>query len=91
MKHLFLKTTLLFFTITLSNCEEQTEEETWNPQLPPITQNGANTFGAIVDGRVFAPKGSRTFLIPMEMINGLLEPIILKTLLEHTYIYIFHP
>ena len=59
MKHLFLKTTLLFFTITLSNCEEQTEEETWNPQLPPITQNGANTFGCKINGIVMIPRDAR--------------------------------
>lgn len=57
MKQLFLKTTLLFFAITLFNCENNDPED----QLPPITQTGANTFGAIVDGRVFVPKNSFTF------------------------------
>ncbi len=28
------------------------------PQLPPITQIGANTFGCLVNGIVFLPKGS---------------------------------
>jgi hypothetical protein len=54
MKQLFLKTTLLFFAITFFNCENNDPED----QLPPITQTGANTFGAIVDGRVFVPADS---------------------------------
>jgi hypothetical protein len=57
MKHLFLKTAFLLFTITFFNCENNDPEE----QLPPITQTGANTFGAIVDGRPFVPKTSFTF------------------------------
>ncbi|QTD37418.1 hypothetical protein JL193_15195 [Polaribacter batillariae] len=54
MKHFFLKTVLFIFAFTLSNCEKNDPEE----QLPPITQTGANTFGAIVDGRAFTPADS---------------------------------
>jgi len=57
MKKLFLKTVLFLFALTLYNCENNDPQE----QLPPITQTGANTFGAIVDGRVFIPKESFTF------------------------------
>ncbi|WP_439132683.1 hypothetical protein [Polaribacter sp.] len=57
MKNLFLKTTLLLFVITFFNCENKDPED----QLPPITQTGANTFGAIIDGKVFTPKNSFTF------------------------------
>jgi hypothetical protein len=57
MKNLIFKTTLFLFAITLYNCEKNDIED----QLPPITQNGANTFGAIIDGRVFVPKTSYTF------------------------------
>ena len=49
MKHLFLKTAVLLFTLTFFNCENNDPQD----QLPPITQTGENTFGAIVDGRVF--------------------------------------
>lgn len=36
------------------NCKKPgTEEE----QLPPITQNGANTFGCLINGKVWLPKG----------------------------------
>ena len=57
MKHLFLKTAILIFTFTFFNCENKDPQE----QLPPITQTGANTFGAIVDGKTFVPKTSYTF------------------------------
>ena len=60
MKQLFLKTTLLLFAITLFNCENNDPED----QLPPITQTGANTFGAIVDGRVFVPKDKTGYSAP---------------------------
>ena len=54
MKHLFLKTAILIFTFTFFNCENKDLQD----QLPPITQTGANTFGAIVDGRAFTPADS---------------------------------
>jgi hypothetical protein len=57
MKITLLKTTILLFALTLSNCENNDPQD----QLPPITQTGANTFGAIVDGRTFRPKTSYTF------------------------------
>ena len=60
MKQLFLKTTLLLFAVTFFNCENNDPED----QLPPITQTGANTFGAIVDGRVFIPKDKTGYSAP---------------------------
>jgi hypothetical protein len=44
MKQLIHKTAFLFFAIILYNCEGQTEEESWNPELPPITQNRSKYF-----------------------------------------------
>ena len=60
MKHLFFKTAFLLFALTLSNCENNDPQE----QLPPITQTGANTFGAIVDGRVFVTKDKTGYYAP---------------------------
>lgn len=57
MKNLIFKTTLFLFALTFANCENNDPQE----QLPPITQTGANTFGAIVDGNLFIPKTSYTF------------------------------
>ncbi|WKD86217.1 hypothetical protein KCTC32516_01578 [Polaribacter huanghezhanensis] len=55
MKPQILKTiALLLITFTLINCTKSDDQD----QLPPITQTGANTFGAIVDGRAFVPKTS---------------------------------
>jgi hypothetical protein len=54
MKQFFLKTILFLFTIAFYNCEKNDPQE----QLPPITQTGTNTFGAIVDGRAFTPADS---------------------------------
>ncbi|WP_435415740.1 hypothetical protein [Polaribacter aestuariivivens] len=55
-KTTFLKTALLLITALFINCTD--DDNLSQDQLPPITQNGANTFGAIVDGRVFIPANS---------------------------------
>jgi len=34
--------------------KDKTDEE----QLPPITQTGANTFGCLINGKLYTPKGS---------------------------------
>lgn len=52
---------LLLFTITfLSLCGSCRKNRQTNPieQLPPETTTGANTFGCLVDGKVFKPKGN---------------------------------
>ncbi|MDO6743113.1 hypothetical protein Q4553_00860 [Tenacibaculum soleae] len=53
MKTNILKTVLLFITFTFINCSNNEDPQ---DQLPPITQTGANTFGCLVNGRVFVPK-----------------------------------
>lgn len=60
MKTTFLKTALLLFVITFLNCENNDPED----QLPPITQTGANTFGAIVNGKVFVAKDKTGYTPP---------------------------
>ena len=44
------------FILLSSSCKKNKSD---NPidQLPPETQTGANTFGCLVDGKVFLPKG----------------------------------
>ncbi len=51
-QHIFL---LFFFSSLFLNTKCRKESE---PQLPPETTTGANTFGCKVDGKVFTPKGS---------------------------------
>ena len=55
MKTKLIKT--LFFVAALF-CIGCSDNDPPQDQLPPITQNGANTFGAVVDGKVFIPKTS---------------------------------
>ncbi|MEO8860424.1 MAG: DUF6252 family protein [Ginsengibacter sp.] len=47
---------ILFVGLTTSECKKH---KTGNPvdQLPPETQIGANTFGCLIDGNAFLPKG----------------------------------
>jgi hypothetical protein len=50
---------LLLFSIIIL-CSSQCKKTTNNPstdQLPPITQTGANTFGCLINGNVWLPKG----------------------------------
>ncbi|MDB2571477.1 hypothetical protein N9X82_03290 [Polaribacter sp.] len=42
----------------LVSCSNNSDYQPFVPSLPPITQTGANTFGAVVDGKVFIPKTS---------------------------------
>ena len=44
----------IFSSIFLISCrKENTDEEL----LPPITQNGANTFGCLINGKIYTQKG----------------------------------
>ncbi len=58
MKNNFISIPLFFFFtfLTAASCKKPRNT---NPvdQLPPETQTGANTFGCLVDGKVFLPKG----------------------------------
>jgi hypothetical protein len=48
MKILF---TAFISVLFLSSCKKEVTE------LPPATQTGANTFGAMVDGKIWVPQG----------------------------------
>jgi len=52
MKNLLFPS-LLFLLILLVNCEDD-----FPSVLPPITINGENTFGALMNGEVYVPNGS---------------------------------
>ncbi|MGN6196502.1 MAG: hypothetical protein ACTHOB_16300 [Ginsengibacter sp.] len=56
-KPFLILTSLFFITLTASNCKK---DKRTNPvdQLPAITETGANTFGCLVNGKVFLPKGN---------------------------------
>ena len=59
MKHKFflIFSSLLLICLTTSNCKKHKTIVDPVSQLPPETQVGANTFGCLVDGKVFVPKG----------------------------------
>ena len=46
---------LIITTIFLSNCSKD-DAESEIAKLPPITQTGANTFGCLIDGKLFYPR-----------------------------------
>jgi hypothetical protein len=51
-------TSLIFVCLTASKCKKDKPPVDPVSQLPPETQTGANTFGCLVDGKVFVPKGA---------------------------------
>lgn len=60
MKHryLLIPLSLFFITLTASKCKKDKTPVDPVSQLPPETQTGANTFGCLIDGKVFVPKGT---------------------------------
>lgn len=63
MKALIIKLPLLLLCLSLLACKKDAsgpKEE----QLPAATMNGANTFGAMVNGKVWLPKGRPSFFQP---------------------------
>lgn len=60
MKHrlFFIIASLIFVCLTASKCKKDKTPVNPVDQLPPETQVGANTFGCLIDGKVFLPKGT---------------------------------
>lgn len=61
MKNLILT---LVFALAFLGCDRNSGENEYNPQLPPITQTGANTFGAIINGKVMVPRNGTSDFLP---------------------------
>lgn len=51
----YLITAFTFLLLTAMSCKKN--KDNTNDQLPPATQIGANTFGCLINGKVFIPKG----------------------------------
>lgn len=47
---------LLLFVVILLQCKKKDPEPI--DQLPPVTQTGANTFGCLLNGKAWTPKGN---------------------------------
>jgi hypothetical protein len=63
----------LCFLITTTSCDKNDDDSPQDPvsQLPPATMNGANTFGALLDGEPFIPSGGINPLdAHYQLING---------------------
>ena len=56
-KFYFHAVLLLFIFSTFEGCKKHTNSGNPIDQLPPETQTGANTFGCLINGEVFLPKG----------------------------------
>ena len=94
--------TTLFFVAALF-CIGCSDNDPPQDQLPPITQTGANTFGAVVDGIVFVTKDKTGYSLPgggtpkgIEVTVGSFLPDyeyfgIDANDYEGTYIYIYIP
>ncbi|WP_426063399.1 hypothetical protein [Flavobacterium sp. DSP2-3-1] len=92
MKNLLLSA---IAAITMTACDNEAQ---FNPQLPAITQVGANTFGAIIKGQIMVPRNSQGYIPPGSSHNPVLytgfdnwEEISAsdrKTIMGGIYIYI---
>jgi hypothetical protein len=51
-----IKVTMLALGFLLLNAASCTDEE-YGDKLPPETQNGNNTFGCLLNGKVWLPEG----------------------------------
>ncbi|MDA9316535.1 hypothetical protein N9Q58_01325 [Polaribacter sp.] len=57
-----MKTTMVTFYVLIATLTGCSEDTTFTPTLPPITQTGANTFGCYIDGNLLVPRdGEGTF------------------------------
>ena len=54
--NIFCLAALFAITLCAGKCSKDTNPEL-PEQLPPITQTGANTFGCLINGKVWLPKG----------------------------------
>nr|WP_241154767.1 hypothetical protein [Amniculibacterium aquaticum] len=61
MKNLILT---LVFALAFLGCDRNSGENEYNPQLPPITMVGANTFGCKINGVVMVPRNSIGYVPP---------------------------
>ncbi len=58
MKTILLKISFIFLLVCLMGAGCEKDEE---PQLPPITQSGKDTFGCLVNGEIWLPESTISF------------------------------
>ena len=64
MKHLLLAALIGFGAIGCKDRATENPDPGSNPQFPAITQTGANTFGAMINGKVMVPRNSIGYVPP---------------------------
>ena len=67
MKNLFF---IAMFICFLNSCSKDDGSETPADTLPPITTNGANTAGCVINGKIIIPKNG-TNPTSGQVVNGL--------------------
>ena len=97
MKTKNLQIILLLVVFTFFNCSNN-DDPIEQDQLPPISQTGANTFGAVVNGKVFITKDKTDYTPPgvgtpkgLSILGNNRTFVIQATNYEDTYIYIYIP
>ena len=70
MKHISILS-LLSLLFIFSSCPKNGTNPTTNPQLPPATQTGANTFGCLVNGKVWLPNRNNGPSLEVQYYRGL--------------------
>lgn len=60
MKQTFLLVIISLLFISIISCKKEQPVVDQLSLLPPITSNGANTFGCLIDGLAYLPKGSNS-------------------------------
>jgi len=85
---------LLLILGIISSCTKSDDHD----QLPPITQTGANTFGCVIDGKVFIPKDHLGYTPPgggtpkgISVLRGASYFSITASNYVYVYIYIYIP
>ena len=82
----YIITAITFLLLTAMSCKKNKDNQ--NDLLPPVTQTGANTFGCLVNGKVYIPKGysgtgTPNPKISLEFFNGKLILGIVTNQLEN--------
>nr|WP_315200262.1 hypothetical protein [uncultured Flavobacterium sp.] len=58
-----MKNFLLLLVLVTASCSKDNDQQ-FNSQLPAITQTGANTFGATINGQIMVPRNSIGYMPP---------------------------
>jgi len=83
MKKIILAITVL---LVFNCCNKKDDDAPTNPidQLPPATQNGANTAGCLVDGEAFLPNRNSTIPLRLFYLDGETFSLVISNEINNT-------